>query len=114
MDPEQRGNTTVVKAISRINLFYGWYILAASFFLLFFQSGARFSFGVMFKPMIAELGWDRASMSFAFFLNMTFFALTMSIGGRLYDRYGPKWVIFFSTVLLSAVYIGFSFIDSPV
>ena len=31
-------------------IFYGWYILAASFFLLFFQVAACFSFGIMFKP----------------------------------------------------------------
>ena len=92
-------------------LFFGWYILTASFLLLFFQSGARFSFGVMFKPMITELGWSRASMSFAFFLNMSFFALTMSVGGRLYDRYGPKWVIFLSSALLSIGFAGISFID---
>jgi MFS family permease len=91
------------RASSRI--FYGWYILAASFFLLFFQSGARLSFGIMFKPMMAELGWNRASISSVFFLNMVFFALTLSIAGRLYDRYGPKWVIFISTVLLAAGYM---------
>ena len=86
-------------------IFYGWYVMAAGFFLLFFQSAARYSFGIMFKPMMAELGWNRASISSVFFLNMVFFALTLTVAGRLYDRYGPKWVIFFSTVLLAAGYI---------
>ena len=90
-------------ASSRI--FYGWYVLAASFFLLFFQSGARFSFGIMFKPMIAELGWNRASISSVFFLHMVFFALALSVAGKLYDRYGPRWVIFVSTVLLAGGYM---------
>ena len=93
-------------------LFFGWYILTACFFILFFQSGARYAFSVMFKPMLADLGWNRTSLSSAFFMNMTFFALTMSIGGRLYDRYGPKWVILVSTLFLSAGYIGIAFIDS--
>jgi len=31
--------------------FYGWYIMAASFGILFFNSGARFSFGVIFDYM---------------------------------------------------------------
>jgi MFS family permease len=90
-------------ASSRI--FFGWYVLAASFLLLFFQSGARFSFGIMFKPMMAELGWNRASISSVFFLNMIFFALALSIGGKLYDRYGPRWVILVSTALLAGGYI---------
>ncbi|MCK4986400.1 MAG: hypothetical protein KAS40_12810 [Desulfobacterales bacterium] len=80
------------KAHASSRIFYGWYVMAASFFLLFFQSGARFSFGIMFKPMMAELGWNRASISSVFFLNIVFFALTLTVAGRLYDRYGPKWV----------------------
>jgi MFS family permease len=90
------------KANASSRIFYGWYVVAASFLLLFFQSGARYSFGIMFKPMMAELGWSRASISSVFFLFMVCFALTLTISGRLYDRYGPKWVIFISTVLLAA------------
>ena len=35
---------------------------------------------------------------------MVFFALTLSIAGKLYDRYGPRWVILVSTVLITAGY----------
>jgi sugar phosphate permease len=66
----------------------------------------------MFKPMIAQLGWDRASISLAFFLNMTIFAITLTIAGRFYDRYGPKWVIFISTIFMAVGYICISRIDS--
>jgi MFS family permease len=86
-------------------IYFGWYMVAAGFFLLFFQSGARFSFGIMFKPMMAELGWNRASISSVFSLNMVFFALTLSVAGRLYDRYGPRWVILVSTLLLASGYM---------
>jgi len=97
---------------SKARIFYGWYILVGCFFLLFFQAGARHSFGVMFKPMIAQLGWNRASISLAFFLNMTVFALTLTIAGRFYDRYGPKWVIFISTIFMAVGYTCISTIDS--
>ncbi len=96
----------------KFSLFYGWYILASSFVILFFNSGSRFSFGVMFKPMITEFGWSRSSISLAFFLNMTLYALSLTIVGRFYDRYGPKWVIVISTVFLSVGYILVSRIDS--
>ena len=62
--------------------------------------------------MIAEFGWTRASFSLAFFLNMTLYALSLTIVGRFYDRYGPKWVIIVSTVFLSAGYMSISVIDS--
>lgn len=96
----------------RLRVFYGWYILAACFFLLFFQAGARFSFGIMFKPMMTQLGWDRASISLVFFVNMIIFALTLSVAGKLYDRWGPKWVIFVSTLFLSVGYGGISFVST--
>ncbi len=94
------------------SLFYGWYVVASAFAILFFNSGARFSFGVIFKPMIGEFGWDRGDFSFAFFLNMTVYALSLISVGKLYDRYGPKWVIVVSTVFLSAGYVLASFIQS--
>ena len=99
-------------AALRSRIFYGWYILAACFSLLFFQAGARFAFGIMFKPMMTQFGWDRASISSVFFLNMVVFALTLSIAGKLYDRWGPKWVILVSTLFLSVGYGSISFIST--
>ena len=93
-------------------IFYGWYIVAASFIILFFNSGARYAFGVMFKPIIKEFGWSRGTISLVFFLNMAIFALTLIIVGRLYDRYGPRWVITISTVFISAGFVLTSFIHS--
>jgi len=64
---KDRGHRMPAKKIHpRFHLFYGWYILASSFTILFFNSGARYSFGVMFKPMIAEFGWSRGSISLAY------------------------------------------------
>jgi MFS family permease len=96
----------------RIRVFYGWYILAASFVTLFFTSGVRYSIGVVFKPLMADFGWNRGLISSAFFLNMTFYALSIIIAGKYYDRYGPKWVIIISNVLLSIGFMGLAFIDS--
>jgi len=51
------------------------------------------------------MGWDRTSISAVYFLNMVCFALTLTVAGRLYDRYGPRGVILVSTVLLAAGYM---------
>ena len=96
----------------RARFSHGWSVLAASFVILFFSSGARNSFGVMFKPMSAEFGWNRGDISLAFFVNMILFALSLMVVGRFYDRYGPKWVIVISTLFLSAGYILLSRIGS--
>jgi MFS family permease len=86
------------------HFFYGWYILASCFVILFFNSGARFSIGVMFKPMTSEFGWSRGAVSLAFFINMAVYAISLTVVGRFYDHYGPKWVIVLSTLFLSAGY----------
>ena len=97
---------------STLSPFYGWYIVGASFLILFFNAGARFSIGVIFKPLISEFGWTRSQVSLAFLVNMTVFALSLVVVGRFYDRYGPKWVIVISTVFLSAGYVTVSFISA--
>ncbi len=98
---------------SRIpRVFYGWYVLAASFVILFLNSGGRYIIGVMVKPMAEEFGWSRGAISSAVFLNMAVYALATIVTGRLYDRFGPKWVIAGSTVLFSAGYALMTTMDS--
>jgi len=89
----------------RSPIFYGWYVLAASFLILFLSSGARFTVGIAFKPLIAEFGWSRSSVSLAVFLNMAVYSLSVIATGKLYDRFGPKWVIVTSTILVSSGYM---------
>ncbi|MFH1487788.1 MAG: MFS transporter [Pseudomonadota bacterium] len=100
------------KVIVKSPFFYGWYVLTASFFILFLYSGARFAIGVAFKPMLAEFGWNRSAISLAYFLNMTCYALTISFVGRWYDRYGPKWVIIITTLFLFTGCASLSFITA--
>ncbi len=92
----------IQKLLKGGHLFYGWYIVAAAFIILFFNAGARYAFGVLFKPMIDEFGWSRGSVSLVFFVNMIVFALGLLLTGKLYDRYGPKWVIILATLFISA------------
>ena len=93
-------------------VFYGWYVLAASFLILFLTSGVRFSIGVIFKPLMLEFGWDRGLISLAFFFNMTIYAISLVFAGKYYDRYGPKWVIFISNLFISAGFMSLAFINS--
>jgi MFS family permease len=91
---------------------YGRYIVAASFLMLFFNSGAQYAFGVMFKPIIREFGWNRSAVSLVFLVNMIVFAIALTVVGRLYDRFGPKWIIIISTLFLSTGFVLTSFIHT--
>lgn len=98
------------KQMGRIH--YGWYIVAATFVILCFNAGARYAFGVMFKPIIQEFGWSRGDVSLVFFVNMVVFSASLLIVGKLYDRYGPKWVVIISTIFISTGFVLTAFIRS--
>jgi MFS family permease len=93
-------------------VFYGWYVLAASFAILFLNTGGRYLIGVLVKPMAEEFGWSRSAISGVVFLNLAVYALATIIAGRLYDRFGPKWVIAVSTLLFSAGFALMATMDS--
>ncbi|WP_169709467.1 MFS transporter [Deferrisoma camini] len=68
----------------------GWIVLGSVVFVLFALGALRFSYGVLFRPMLEEFGWTRAAGSWAYSVNMVFFALTLPVSGLLYDRVGPR------------------------
>jgi len=86
---------------TRSTISFGWYVVAASFAIMFLNAGARLMIGVLVKPMIADFGWSRSAVSLAVFVNMAVFSVAIIVAGRLYDRYGPKRIILVSSLLFS-------------
>jgi MFS transporter, OFA family, oxalate/formate antiporter len=76
--------------------------------MLFANSTAQFSIGVMFKPIIEDFGWTRGFISGVVMINMAVFAFAMSIMGKAYDRFGPKWIIIVSASFLAVGFVGMS------
>ncbi|MBW1861991.1 MAG: MFS transporter [Deltaproteobacteria bacterium] len=91
---------------------YGWLVLAASFAILFLTTGARFTIGVVFKPLMMEFGWDRSTVSLGIFINMVVYALSLIVAGIAYDRHGPRWVVTLSAILISTGFMCLSITDS--
>lgn len=85
--------------------YYGYFIVAACFFIFFILGGVTFSFGVFFKPMLSEFGWTRAATSGAFSLNMILGGVFGILGGRLTDRFGPRLVITGGGLLICLGYL---------
>jgi predicted MFS family arabinose efflux permease len=98
--------------IPKLAIFYGWYVLSGAFLILFFVQGTRSVFGVLFKPIISELGWSRGAVSLATFVNMAVFALTLILVGRFYDRYGARKVLFVATLFLTIGHLGIALVKS--
>ncbi|MFC1912199.1 MFS transporter [Chloroflexota bacterium] len=72
--------------------FYGYIVVVAAFIVMMMTAGTFYSFGVFFKPLLAEFGWTRAMTSGAYSLCILLAGL-LGIGtGRLTDRFGPRLV----------------------
>ena len=75
-------------------IFYGWYIVAASFTCNVFTSGAYWQgFQVFFLPILRDFGWSRAALSGAFSLRQVETGAFAPFLGFIVDRIGPKPVI---------------------
>ncbi len=98
--------------LRRPRIFYGWYVLAASFALLFVGAAAQALFGLLVKPMQVEFDWSRGAVTSAALVNLTVYAVSLLVTGRLYDRWGPKWVVAGSAVLVALGYSLMSTIHS--
>jgi MFS family permease len=72
--------------------FYGWYIVAASWVMLFLVSAV--GVGIFFKPILEEFGWDRATLSAVHTFALILFAIATPFIGRFIDRFGPKAMLF--------------------
>ncbi|MDW8002051.1 MAG: MFS transporter [Deltaproteobacteria bacterium] len=80
---------------------YTYYVVFACFLILFFNSGARYAFGVILKPIGSDFGLGRGSVSSVFLVNMIVFALSLPFTGKLYDRLGARPIIISATILLA-------------
>lgn len=71
--------------------FYGWYIIAASWVLVFFLNSMAVN--VFFKPMLEEFGWDRATLASVQSVAMIVFMIASPFLGHIVDRFGPKTML---------------------
>ena len=78
---------------SAASVFWGWYIVAAAFFVLAINYGSRYCFGVFVKPLAQEYGWSRSVISLGASLNMLIYSACAVVIGRMMDRVAPRWIV---------------------
>src|SRR4029453_5682191 len=79
-----------------------WSAVGAGFPVLFVGGGVHFSFGVLFKSILQELGADRSTLALAVTAALLVNALGQPVFGALVDRFGPRRVILSSMPLMEA------------
>lgn len=96
-------------------IFYGWWIVAASFFITLYVGGVVFyGFTAIFTPITAELGWSYTQVSLASSLRGLEAGLLAPLVGILTDRLGPRKLIFAGGILIALGLILLSHTDSLV
>ncbi len=93
--------------------FYGWWIVLATNVICMLGYGTwLYSFGVFFKPMIAEFGWSRAMTAGAYSLRSVEGGLAAPVVGWAVDRYGARAVIQLGAVVSGTGFMLMYFVDS--
>lgn len=64
--------------------------------------GMFYAWSVFVAPLESEFGWRRGQTSVVFTTAVLMFSLSFIIAGRLQDRFGPFWIAFAGSLLLSS------------
>jgi sugar phosphate permease len=82
-------------------LFYGWYIVGACVLISIYCAGVvTRSFTVLIEPIVAEFQWSYALVSFAVSITGLESGLLAPIVGFLFDRWGPRKLIFAGATIM--------------
>jgi MFS family permease len=82
------------------SIFYGWYVVAAFSVTTFLSTGIRHAVGPFLKPIVGDLGLDRASFSAVIALSLFLYGVFMPIAGIALDRFSVRVVTSVGTVVL--------------
>lgn len=105
-------NSAVKTKNNKPRFFYGYIIVIAAFLVFVSMYGSYFSYGVFLKPVLAEFGWSRATMSGAFALSMIIHGVLGIFMGNITDKIGPRVVIATCGFFLGLGYLLMSQIQS--
>jgi len=94
-----------------LKIFYGWWIVIASFLIAVYIGGAVFyGFTAFFEPIVEEMGWSYTQLSIAASLRGLEIGLLSPFIGFFVDRWGPRRIIFggLLTTVLSLVMLSYT------
>lgn len=101
-----------MQALSTRRFYYGWVVVAITALTLIVSAGVRSAPGVFLLPMNADLGWSRATISFAVFLGLLLYGFAGPASGSLMDRFGPRRLMLGGMLLISAAMAASAFMQS--
>ncbi|UCG07628.1 MAG: MFS transporter [Desulfobacterales bacterium] len=92
-------------------IYYGWWIVLASFMIAFYVAGVIFyGFTAFIEPLVEEFGWSYTQISLAASLRGLEMGLLAPLIGFLVDRFGSRKLLFSGVIVLGfgVVLLGFT------
>jgi hypothetical protein len=83
-------SSRIPSAFARLNIYYGWVVVAVTFLTLLVTAGAMGTPGVMIVPLEHEFGWSDAQISSALALRILLFGLFGPFAAALMNRFGVR------------------------
>jgi sugar phosphate permease len=90
----------VAKRLARLNIHYGWVIVAVTFVTLLTSAGAMGLPGALILPLNQEFRWDVGSISSALALRLALFGLMGPFAAALIERYGVRNIVLSAVLLI--------------
>ncbi|MBI2217607.1 MAG: MFS transporter [Candidatus Rokubacteria bacterium] len=87
--------------MSTSRVFFGWWVALSFSAMVFLSTGIRFTVGPFLKPMVADLGLDRASFSLVVSVGLFLYGAVMPAVGRLADQLGARPVVVAGAIVLA-------------
>ncbi|MBI4518379.1 MAG: MFS transporter [Deltaproteobacteria bacterium] len=106
-------NTSQQTAIARDGTFYGWWIVACSFLVLFVTVGVGlYAPPVFLVPLQEHFGWSRAAIAAGSAVAAVVSGLTSPLVGMWIDKYGSRTVMTGGALLMGGAFALFGLIGS--
>jgi MFS family permease len=92
-------NQPDLKGFSMRRIFYGWWIVVATFFIALYIGGAIFyGFTAFFEPIVQEFGWSYTAVSIGVALRGLEMGILAPLIGFLVDRFGSRKLVLFGVI----------------
>ena len=86
--------------LARLNIFYGWVVVAVTFVTMLITAGAMGLPGALILALHKDFGWDVGEISSALALRLALFGLIGPFAAALIDRYGVRNIVLTAVSLL--------------
>ena len=93
-------------------IYFGWYVVAATFVLLFAGFGCAYAFGAFFVPLEKDFGATRAQVSAVFSNAIALVFVTGAFSGPLADKIGPRATAIGGSLMLASGLFACSLADT--